>query len=91
MTEEIDPKRQLRAAGNIITMLDTRISELEAEIQRLNSEMTNAQDSWEKATQLESKIQQLKEAGNALTTVMRSGSDCGWDNAIDQWEQVSCD
>lgn len=28
----------------------------------------------------------LRDAGDALAAVLRSGSDCGWDNAIDRWE-----
>lgn len=34
---ELDPKKIERAAGRVITMLDKRIAELEAEIQQLTS------------------------------------------------------
>ena len=54
------------------------------EIEQLRSEvngMVSAQNGW-------GKVQRLKEAGDALVAVMRSGSDCGWDKAIDGWEKA---
>lgn len=33
-------------------------------------------------------IEALLAAGDALAAVLRSGSDCGWDAAIDGWEKV---
>lgn len=33
-------------------------------------------------------IERLIDAGDALVNVLRSGSDTGWDNAIDAWEDV---
>ena len=32
------------------------------------------------------KIEELIRLGDALVDVMQSGSDCGWDKAIDAWE-----
>lgn len=49
------------------------------EIVALNAALDQAQ--W--------RIEQLKIAGNHLAAVLRSGSDCGWDRAIDIWEDVS--
>lgn len=34
-------------------------------------------------------IRLLREAGNRLVKSMSSGSDSGWDDAIDNWEAVS--
>lgn len=39
VADDIDPERQLRAAGKVITMLDKRVTELEAEVQRLSAEL----------------------------------------------------
>ena len=33
-------------------------------------------------------IARLRDAGDALAAVMRSGGDRGWDNAIDNWEDL---
>lgn len=33
-------------------------------------------------------IERLRSAGDALVDVLRSGSDTGWDNAIDAWEKI---
>lgn len=33
-------------------------------------------------------IEQLLVAGDALAAVMRSGSDAGWDAAVDAWDVV---
>lgn len=33
-------------------------------------------------------IDRLRAAGDALVAVLRSGSDCGWDAAIDDWEEA---
>ena len=41
--------------------------------------------------QLETTQRSLRSAiklGDDLATVLRSGSDCGWDNAIDAWENA---
>lgn len=50
MTDEIDPKRQLRAAGKVIAMLDKQVAELEAEIERLRrwkDEAISVIDDWQ--------------------------------------------
>ena len=33
-------------------------------------------------------IERLRAAGHALVTVMQSGSDAGWDAAIDAWQEA---
>jgi hypothetical protein len=33
-------------------------------------------------------IERLRAAGDALATVMQSGSDAGWDAAIDAWQEA---
>ena len=33
-------------------------------------------------------IERLRAAGDALVAVLRSGSDCGWDAAIDDWQEA---
>lgn len=37
---------------------------------------------------LQAEIERLRAAGDALAAVLRSGSDTGWDAAIDQWQEV---
>lgn len=34
------------------------------------------------------KIKRLRAAGDALANALRSGSDSGWDEAIDGWEEA---
>lgn len=79
ITEEVQGKA-------IFSMLSGEIfSSAADEIEQLRSEingMANAQNGW-------GKVQRLKEAGDDLVAVMRSGSDCGWDNAIDAWESAT--
>lgn len=36
-------------------------------------------------------IERLRELGDAMASVMRSGSDTGWDNAIDAWQEARRD
>lgn len=35
------------------------------------------------------KIEELTRLGNGLVDVVRSGSDCGWDKAVDAWESAT--
>lgn len=40
------------------------------------------------ARAMRDEIERLRAAGDALADALRSGSDSGWDKAIDDWEEA---
>lgn len=67
MADEIDPKRQLLAAGNVITMLDKKLAELEVEIERLQAQLNMA---WGLSSKQADEIKQLHVLGDALAYII---------------------
>lgn len=56
------------------------------EIERLHNELAD----WQRTVRaLEDHIQHLRQLGSSLVSAMQSGSDHGWDEAIDDWKASS--